>query len=313
MFDFVGKRNYFFIISALILIAGIISYFVNGLQMDIQFEGGTLLQIEMNDGNFDVARAEEVFKEAVNKAASAQKLQTINAEDNKVIYMLQLRISSSETLTDDERNNVVDALRKEFNIKEDAAIEMQSVEPFIGAELKRNGIKAAVVASVLIVLYIWWRFRIMSGLSAAVSALIALIHDALVMFATYTLFQLPLNESFIAAILTILGYSINNTIVVYDRIRENRKLLKRATNTELVNISISQTLTRSINTAATTLICISTLYLFSFYYNIQSIKGFTFPILVGLVVGTYSSIFLAGPMWAAWRESRQRKVVAKKV
>jgi preprotein translocase subunit SecF len=232
MFDFVGKRNYFFIISALILIAGIISYFVNGLQMDIQFEGGTLLQIEMNDGNFDVARAEEVFKEAVNKAASAQKLQTINAEDNKVIYMLQLRISSSETLTDDERNNVVDALRKEFNIKEDAAIEMQSVEPFIGAELKRNGIKAAVVASVLIVLYIWWRFRIMSGLSAAVSALIALIHDALVMFATYTLFQLPLNESFIAAILTILGYSINNTIVVYDRIRENRKLLKRATNTE---------------------------------------------------------------------------------
>ncbi len=311
MFDFIGKRKWFFILSILIMFAGIAGLLINGIQLDIQFEGGTLMQIEMNDGDFETSRAEEVFYEAVNKTATAQKLQTINAEDNQTIYLLQLRIASSETLTDEERTEAVDALRKEFNIGFDAGIEMQSVEPFIGRELRNKGAIAALYASLLIILYIWWRFRVMN-LSAAITAVISLFHDLMVMFTFYVIFKFPLNESFIAAILTILGYSINGTIVIYDRIRENSKLLRKASTAELVNTSINQTMGRTVNTAVTTLLCVLAVYIFAYYYNIQSIKEFILPLIIGIISGVYSSVFISGPLWVLWKERQQHKVVEKR-
>lgn len=312
MIDIIGKRKYFFVFSIVLILTGIIGFLINGVQLDIQFEGGTLMQIEMNDNDYDTDEVEQVFKQAVNKEAKAQKLQTINAEENKTIYMLMLKVSGSETLTDEERIKVVDALRKEFDIKQGAEMQMNSVEPFIGRELRNKGIQAAIYASVLIIIYIWWRFSVMSGLSAAIMAVIALIHDALIMFSVYTIFQLPLNESFVAAVLTILGYSMNDTIIIYDRVRENSRLLKKVSISELVNKSIIQTLARSINTVATVLICIITVYLFSYHYNIQSLKEFSLPLIVGLASGGYSSIFIASPLWAMWREHKANRAVARR-
>lgn len=309
MFDFFGKRYYFFSISILVILAGFIGYFYHGgFNLDIQFQGGTILEMQMNDESFSTEKAEKVVMDAIGKKATAQKSQTLN----KSVNMLTINIASSDTLTGDQLNTVVDALRKEFNMKEGSEMNVQNVQPFIGAEIKRNGILAVIVSSLLIIVYIWWRFKALSGLSAGVTAVIALLHDAAVMLAVYTLFYIPLNESFIAAVLTILGYSMNDTIIIYDRIRENTGILRKAPLSELANKSIMQTLTRSINTSVTSLISIITVYLFALYNNISSIMEFSFPLIVGMVSGVYSSIFIASPLWVMWKNSQARRRTAAK-
>lgn len=313
MIDIIGKRNYFFALSIILTLAGIIGYFVNGLQLDIQFQGGTIIQLQMNDDKFDTAKAEAVAASAINKKATAQKLQTYNAKDaNKKIDLLMLKIGSENTLTNEELNKLVAALRSEFNVSSDAQMQVQNVQPFIGKELLAKGIKSVIISSILIILYVWWRFHVMSGLSAAVMAVVALLHDALIMFAVYTLFRIPVNDSFIAAVLTILGYSLNDTIVIYDRIRENSRYLRKTSLPELVNTSLVQTMTRSINTVLTTLICVVTVYVFAAMNNIASLKEFTFPLIVGLTSGAYSSIFIASPLWMIWKEHKAKKKVAAK-
>jgi preprotein translocase subunit SecF len=313
MFDIFGKRHYFFALSIFIVISGLIGLIVNGVQLDIQFQGGTVIQIEMNDDNFDTSKVESEVGSAIGKKVTAQKLQAYNAEDSgNNINLLSLKVSKEDTLSGEELNKVVDILKTDFNAKADAQIQVQSVEPFIGKELLQRGILAAIIASVLIVLYVWWRFSVMSGLSAAIFANLALLHDAYVMFAIYVIFKIPLNESFIAAVLTILGYSINDTIIIYDRIRENTRMAKGMPIAQLMNTSVIQTLSRSINTTITTLICITTVFIFASVNNIQSLKEFSFPLLIGLVSGTYSTLFIASPLWAVWQETKAKKKLASK-
>lgn len=309
MMDIMGKRKYFFILSIVLILAGFIGLMVNGLNLDIQFQGGTLIQIQMNDENFEVSKAEAVASEVINKKITGQKLKTFNAEDkDKMIDILMLKVASQDALTGDELDKVIGAIRTEFNV-ESGEIQVQSVQPSIGKEMLGNGLKAAALATLLIVLYVWWRFSVMSGLSAAMMAILALLHDAAIMFAVYTVFNIPLNESFIAAVLTILGYSMNDTIIIYDRIRENSKLMRKATTQELVNTSVIQTLSRSINTTLSTLICIVTVYVFASMNNIQSLREFTLPLIVGLTSGAYSSIFIASPLWMMWKQHKAKKRV----
>jgi preprotein translocase subunit SecF len=311
MIDLMGKKNYYFALSILIFIVGIIGFFINGIQLDIQFQGGTIMQIEMPNDAFDTELAADIVKDVIGKTANVNKSFTFNPENEESrIHLMVLNIASSETLTDDERNTVLDALREEFNIAQDASVNVNSVEPFIGNEFKMNAMKAIVVSSILIILYVWWRFKSMHGLSAGVFAVVALIHDIGVMFIAYVLFMIPLNDSFVAAMLTIIGYSINDTIVIYDRIRENTKIMRKTPIRELVNKSVLQTLSRSINTSVTTLIAVLTLFIFSVIYNIQSIREFTMPLVVGIVSGVYSSIFIASPLYMLWQERKLNKKAA---
>ena len=152
----------------------------------------------------------------------------------------------------------------------------------------------------------------MSGLLAGFTAIIALAHDIAIMISVYALFSIPVNESFIAAVLTILGYSLNDTIVIYDRIRENTKISRKDTVEGIVNKSIMQSMSRTINTTITTVLCVLTIFLFAVYNGIGSIREFTFPILIGLISGTYSSIFIASPLWVMFRQGQARKKVASK-
>lgn len=313
MVDLYGKRHYFFALSILIVLAGFVGYLVNGVQLDIQFQGGTVIQIEMDDAEFDTNTVEETLSEALNKDFTVQKLTTYNAKDaENMITLLRLSVSKEDTLTSEEMNKLMDILKENFNVQEDAERRVQSVEPFIGKEMLQKGILAAIIASALIVIYVWWRFSAMSGLAAAIFANLALFHDALVMLAFYLIFKLPLNESFIAAVLTILGFSINDTIVIYDRIRENLRLTKKAPIAELVNSSVIQTMSRTINTTLTVLICVITVYVFAVVNNIQSIKDFVLPLLVGLISGTYSTVFIASPLWAMWQQFKTRKKTVSK-
>ena len=169
------------------------------------------------------------------------------------------------------------------------------VSPSTGQELARSALWMSLLACVAILLYITFRFEFTSG----VVAIVALAHDILILLGVYSLFQWSVNINFIAAVLTVLGYSINNTIVIMDRIRENTRHSRKETYSEIANTSIWQTLTRSLNTTITTLLTIGMVYLL----GVPSIQAFSLPIIIGIVVGTYSSIFVSGPLWATWRDS----------
>lgn len=313
MIDLIGKKYYFFGLSILLILAGVVGLIVNGVQLDIQFQGGTIIQMEMPNDNYDTAKAEKIVLDTINKKATIQKSSTYNADNaSSKLYLMVLNIGSSETLKDTEREAVVNALKKEFNVAENASVNVNSVEPFIGDEIKTKALYAIFWASLAIILYVWWRFKIMSGLSAGVMAVIALLHDVMIMCAVYFIFRIPLNDSFVAAVLTVIGYSMNDTIIIYDRIRENSHLLRKVPIGELVNKSVIQTLNRSINTVVTVLICIVTLYIFAAYNNITSVKDFTLPLIVGIASGMYSSIFVASSLFVVWKESQEKKRISAK-
>ncbi len=316
-----NKRYYFFILSALIFISGLIGYFVNGFQKDIQFEGGTVIEMKANEDTFTetntqeiTSRVEEVVQKAVGKPASAQKSTAYDVNSaNAAFDVIKISVGSENTLTNDELSKVKTAVIEELKLDaNNSLVSEESVEPFIGKEISQNGVKAILISAVLIILYIWWRFKIMSGLSAGVFGVVGLTHDILVMITVYLVFKIPVNETFIAALLTIFGYSMNDTVIIYDRIRENSRLLKKVSFPELVNTSIIQTLNRSINTTVTVLIAVTTIFVFSQIYDIESIREFSFPLIIGLTSGCYSTIFISTPLWVMWKES-QKKSKAKPV
>lgn len=255
----------------------------------------------MSDDNFNANEIGDVLRDMLNKNVTSQKLQAYNPKnEGEKINILMLKVPSKDTLTDTEINNIDELLKEKYRAK--GIQQTQSVQPFIADEIKKTGLKAVFIASLLIILYIWWRFSTMSGLPAALMALVALVHDAFVMISAYAIFKIPMNESFIAAILTILGYSLNDTIVLYDRIRENSNKMRKAPIDELVNTSIVQSLSRTMNTSVTTLLAVIIVYIFAAVNNIQSIKEFTFPLIIGIISGTYSSIFIASPLWMMWKQ-----------
>jgi preprotein translocase subunit SecF len=313
MVDLIGKKKYFFILSIVLLLAGVVAYFINGVQLDIQFEGGTIIEVQMPNDDYDTAKAVTVVKDTLGKSAIVQKASTYNAENtDQKIYLMNIKIGSKEAIKQEDRTKVITALKKEFGLAENTQITVNSIEPFIGKEILRKGLLAIFWSSLLIIIYVWWRFKIMSGLSAGVMAIIALIHDVLLMLAFYLIFRIPLNDSFIAAVLTVIGYSMNDTIIIYDRIRENSNLLRKTPIAELVNKSVVQTLNRSINTVVTVLICIITVFVFASINHIESIREFSLPLIVGISSGMYSSIFIASSLYVVWKEHQQKKVVAAK-
>jgi preprotein translocase SecF subunit len=181
------------------------------------------------------------------------------------------------------------------------------VEPFFGRKFLTNGIIALVLSSVLIVLYVWVRFSKISGLAAGVMALVALFHDVMVVFFTCIIFKIPIGDSFIAVALTIIGYSINDTIVIYDRIRENARIDRKMPVDQLVNKSITQSLTRSINTNLCVFVSIALVYVFALIGGIESIQSFALPMAIGSISGCYSTICIAGPLWAMWKKRKEKR------
>ena len=302
-FDYYSKRYIFFGLSVVLLLIGLIGGIINGgLNFDIQFEGGSHLEIPMNTSDVNTEEVVKYVGSTFGKAVTAQVQQVYSpdAPNNQLSHLI-VKASKSETLTNEQIGALQDYLNERYGVASDRIVSIQTVEPYIGAEMLRKGLLAIVLASALILLYVWIRFSVMSGLSAAVCATVALLHDALIVLAFYALFRIPINESFIAAILTILGYSINDTIIVYDRIRENSKSNKKTPHVDLINNSLNQTLMRSLNTVITTLICVVTVYVFSVIFGIGSLQEFCLPLIIGLMAGVYSTVFIATQLWAMWQ------------
>lgn len=322
MVNLYAKRYYFFILSAIIILSGVVMYFVEGFKLDIEFEGGTIIEMRANDKMFTEKNTQDLQTEiadfvtkTLNKPAKVQKSTSydVSGTNSKSFDIITISIGSENTLSNTELTKVEEAVVKEFKLNaKNAVVSEESVEPFIGKEIMNNGLKAVVIAFVLIILYVWYRFRAMSGLSAGVFAIVGVLHDLMIMLAVYVIFQIPLNESFIAALLTVVGYSMNDTVIIYDRIRENNRLLRKVPLPELVNSSIIQTLNRSINTVVTSLIAITTVYIFSKVNGINSMEQFSFPLIIGIAAGCYSSIFVASPLYVMWKESQKKKKVSGK-
>lgn len=297
-FKFHKNRFIFYGISIGIILIGLITSLVAGIKLDIQFQGGSVVRYTYV-GTIDNA----AVKAAAEKAIGAE-ISSIQENSDANGKSISINVAGRKALTTAQSAALRTMLTgNTFAANKFTFSESTTISPSIGAEYLRKGIYALLIASVLIIAYIWYSFRSMSvGPSSGVMALVALLHDVIMVFVAFVLFRIPLNESLIAVVLTIIGYSTNDTIVIYDRIRENIRLEAGKLNLpDLVDKSINQSLTRTINTAAATFGAVLISYIFASIYGINSIQEFALPMLVGIVSGFYSTIFIATPLWCDWK------------
>lgn len=281
-------------ISIGIIAVGILFYFIyGGFNLGIDFAGGTQIYAKIGH-DFDVDEVRSLFNDQGVEAT------VMRAGENKQDAIIRIKDSPE---VKQQQDKAIEILTDKYGLTTNEFV-TGYVGTTIGRELYGKAVLSLAIASILMLLYIWIRFELLSG----VAAVIALVHDVLIMTTAVLIFRIPINSPFIAALLTIIGYSINDTIVVFDRIRENRKrFLRSLTRDEVVDKSISETMVRSLNTSLTTLFAVTALYVI----GVESIKEFTFPILIGIISGTYSSIFIASPIWAWWSNARDRRRKAK--
>ncbi len=289
-FHFIKNQKVTLAIVAAILLVGIVSFIALGFNIDIDFSGGTEIRIDLGtevtgdvcDKINDIIRNhEKLGKDYVSS--------TTQSTDNANMAIIR---TGTAALDNDQTLALQDALLNEFPDADANKIQITTIQPTIGNSLTQKAIIAVAVAVALMLIYIWIRFEWKSG----VAAVVCLCHDLFVMFAVYSLFQIPINSNIIAALLTILGYSINATIVVFDRIRENKaKAVANAPFSDTVNKSIHETFGRSVNTTITTLFTIGMIYIL----GVDAIQDFAFPLIVGVVAGLFSSVFMSGVIWNA--------------
>lgn len=292
-FDIIGKRYWFFLLSALILIPGLISIAVQGFNLGIDFTGGTLLDLKF-DRSVTVAEVRDVLKDYHLDNSTIQLALTGQGEASPNVFI------RTRVLDENERATVLQEFRTKLGGFE--VLRIEKVGAVIGSELTRQAALALLVSWALMIAYITYRFEF----KFAVSGILALIHDVIVVMGIFSLLHREVDATFVAAILTVVGYSINDTIVIFDRIRENLKVRKKTeTVQELVNHSIWQTMTRSINTVLTVIFATAALY----FFGGESTKNFSLAILIGTVSGAYSSIFNASPIWVTWKEWEEKRRV----
>ena len=278
--DFIGNRKKFYAISLAVILIGFGFAAVKGFNYGIDFTGGTMMQIELG---------KEVTIDEVKDAIAEYDLNPtiVYASNNNS----QIIIRTIKDLKSAERTEVINTLADKYGF--DPAKDVLASEEFgptVGKDLRRNAIKSIIIAAIVLLLYIRLRFK---DIRYGLAAVAGLAHDVLVTLSLYAILRLTINNPFIAGILTVVGYSINDTIVVFDRIRENTKFFKRKQNVELINTSINQTLSRSLMTSLTTFVVMVPLFLMAS----QELRGFLIPLIIGVFVGTYSSIFLCSPVF----------------
>jgi len=294
MFNIMEKKWIFFIIALAILAAGLVSFFVQGLNLDIEFAGGVVVSFDLQE-DFDQEEAEDIVRSVLGEYTSTvQRTRTILETGEVSGYNLTVRfLYSDEIATDAQVAALGAAIGNAFGAYEISS--QEHISPSTGRALANTTLWLVLIAALIMLIYISIRFEFVT----ACMLVISLIYNLGVMITIYTLFQIPVNISFIAAILTVLAYTSNDTIVIFDRIRENMRSSKKEMYSSVANRSIWQSITRSINTSVTTLFILIFLYIM----GVPSIQEFALPIILGIIIGTFSSIFLAAPLWATWKDA----------
>lgn len=296
---FYKKRWTFFCISIAIMVIGIIFVFINGVTLDIQFKGGALIKYTYV-GEVDEDLAADIASNQLGRPVSTQLTEEIATGEKKLVF----NIAGEYGIDANEQKAFDAALKEQFPDSNLVLSDSRMVEKYFGDKFLRNGIISILLATALVLVYVWIRFKLMGGLSAGVMAVVALLHDVLVVFFVCVIFRIPIGESFVAVALSIIGYSINDTIVIYDRIRENAKIYEGQTVDTITDLSITQSMMRSINTNVSVLISVSLVYILAFANSIESIQSFALPMAIGSISGCYSTICIAGPLWVMWKKRK---------
>ena len=297
--NFLGKKNLCFIISCAVIVAGWVMMGVHGaggdgvLNYSMEFKGGTSTNVTFNE-DMSLEDISSKVVPVVTKVTGDAEVQTQKVTGTNEV------IIKTKTLSVDQRQALNDALVENFGVEEDK-ITAESISGAVSNEMKRDAIEAVIIATICMLIYIWFRFK---DIRFATSAVLALLHDVLVVLTFYAAARWSVGSTFIACMLTIVGYSINATIVIFDRVRENLKVkTNKQSLADLVNLSITQTFTRSINTSLTTVVMVIVLFIM----GVSSVREFALPLIVGIVCGTYSSVCITGALWYVMTTHKKEK------
>ncbi len=300
--NFIGNRKKFYTFSCALIAVVLVFCAVFGVKMDVEFKGGSMITLAY-EGDVDL----NDLKSAIGSELGKSDLTLQTGSDISGNQTLTVTLPGSDTLTTEQLDNLLASMNEQYPDNNFAQNEVSNVDATIGNEFLLKSVVALVAACVLILLYVAYRFRKIGGLKAGSTAIVALLHDMFVVFGVFVILRIPLNGNFIAALLTILGYSINDTVVIYDRIRENSALYgkKQMSLAELVNLSINQSFARSLMTSITTCLALGVVCVISVIYRLDSIYSFAFPLLFGMVSGVYSTICIATPLWVDWKNKKK--------
>ena len=290
------------IVYSAILIAGIVFGIIFGVSLDINFKGGTRINYSF-EGKIKEADFTKAVGEVITKKFSVSRNKSIAGDTETFTVSLVGKKSLSAKL----QETLTEKLNETFPDNNIELYDSNSVSPTVAGTFFLKSLVAVLIAAALVVIYVGIRFKKIGGVTAAITALCALVLDLMVTFVVCVIFRLQIDSNYIAVVLTILGYSLNDTIVCYDRVRENKKLFPELTTEENMNLSISGILTRNIVTSITTSLAVLTIVVVSELYGLSSLRTFAIPMTFGLLSGCVSSLFISGPLWVYWRERRDSK------
>lgn len=309
---FYENRKIYFGITIALFAIGIIFNIIFGTTLDIQFKGGAMLDYTYT-GEISTSDVESIVEDVTGQNVDIRVYSSMVDTNGANTNGMSITFAGTDSITVDQQDAISSAILEKYPDSALTVEETSSVDRTVGTSFFAKCLIAVAITFVLLVIYIAFRFRKIGGASAGIISIIALLHDVLLVYFTFVIFRMPINDNFIAVILTILGYSLNNTIIIYDRIRENRRALgPKAQTSELVNLSINQTLTRSIYTSLCTFVAIGCVYVVGMAYGLTSVTTFALPMMVGILVGCYSSVCITGPLYVMWRNYKDKASVKAK-
>jgi preprotein translocase subunit SecF len=285
-----------------LFIIGVIMAIIFGVKLDINFSGGTKIAYSYAN-EIKEAEVKKVIDEKLDKAYTLTQSTSL-AGDTKTF---EIALSGKNAISAETQENLTKALSEKFKDNKIELYNSNSVSPTIAGSFFAKSLVAVLITAVLVIIYVGWRFRKIGGVTAAITALCALVFDVLVSFFICVIFGLQIDSNYIAVVLTIFGYSLNDTIVIYDRIRENEKFNPDMEIGALVNMSVNKVMIRNIVTTVTTILAVVTIVVVAEIYGLTSLRTFAIPMAFGLLSGTISSLFVSAPLWVVWKKARAKK------
>ncbi len=308
-FDFYKNRKIYFGISIALILVGIILSAIIGPKLDIQFAGGAMVKYSVEGGDITQEEIQKIIKDELGKDCSV----AINQDISTGAHQVTVSFSGNQNISPEEQKEVANVLTNAYDELTFDLLASNSVEATMGAKFFQKCLVCLAITAVFLLLYITLRFRKIGGFSAGVTAIVALVHDVLIAFCLFVICGMSINDVFIAVILTILGYSLNSTIVIYDRVRENKKKLgPKVSYEDLMNLSLNQTLGRTLLTSVTTFLALVVVLVVALIFNISTVVTFALPMMAGVAAGCFSSECIAPNLFAMWQIHKRQQMDAAK-
>lgn len=303
-FNFFGSRKTYYTISAVVIVVGLAASVIMGPKLDIQFAGGAMIRYSVDGTGYTSEDIRQTISDKMGLDSSVSVNQDMTTQQENVT----ISFAGNKSITPDQQAQVATVLSDAYDQATFTLLESNSVDATMGAKFFQKCLVCFALTAILLLVYIALRFKKIGGLSAGLTAIVALLHDVLIAFCVFVVFGMSINDIFIAVVLTLLGYSLNSTIVVYDRVRENKqKLGPRADFTETMNLSLNQTLGRTLLTSLTTFLALAVVLAVAGVFSISTVVSFSLPMMVGVAAGCFSSQFIAPNLFAAWQVKQREK------